>query len=165
MKEELRSRVDSKLKVKDMDIILNKMAEDKQIKVRDNLVSNYEFEVVFNQKQLSIKKEIENITRKNKLSCLVTKDEICNKNKFYEEVLEALIGDTIQKLDDTYYVDKDIYENMKNELINYLKQNNQITVAQFRDITNSNRKTSIAILEHFDRNRITKRIDDKRVLY
>ena len=165
LKEELRSRVDSKLNVKDMDIILNKMAEDKQIKVRDNLVSNYEFEVVFNQKQLSIKKEIENITRKNKLSCLVTKDEICNKNKFYEEVLEALIGDTIQKLDDTYYVDKDIYENMKNELINYLKQNNQITVAQFRDITNSNRKTSIAILEHFDRNRITKRIDDKRVLY
>ena len=165
LKEELRSRVDSKLKVKDMDIILNKMDEDKQIKVRDNLVSNYEFEVVFNQKQLSIKKEIENITRKNKLSCLVTKDEICNKNKFYEEVLEALIGDTIQKLDDTYYVDKDIYENMKNELINYLKQNNQITVAQFRDITNSNRKTSIAILEHFDRNRITKRIDDKRVLY
>ena len=165
LKEELRSRVDSKLKVKDMDIILNKMDEDKQIKVRDNLVSNYEFEVVFNQKQLSIKKEIENITRKNKLSCLVTKDEICNKNKFYEEVLEALIGDTIQKLDDTYYVDKDTYENMKNELINYLKQNNQITVAQFRDITNSNRKTSIAILEHFDRNRITKRIDDKRVLY
>ena len=165
LKEELRSRVDSKLKVKDMDIILNKMAEDKQIKVRDNLVSNYEFEVVFNQKQLSIKKEIENITRKNKLSCLVTKDEICNKNKFYEEVLEALIGDTIQKLDDTYYVDKDIYENMKNELKNYLKQNNQITEAQFRDITNSHRKTSIAILEHFDRNRITKRIDDKRVLY
>ena len=165
LKEELRSRVDSKLKVKDMDIILNKMAEDKQIKVRDNLVSNYEFEVVFNQKQLSIKKEIENITRKNKLSCLVTKDEICNKNKFYEEVLEALIGDTIQKLDDTYYVDRDIYENMKNELINYLKQNNQITVAQFREITNSNRKISIAILEHFDRNRITKRIDDKRVLY
>lgn len=165
LKEELRSRVNSKLKVKDMDIILNKMAEDKQIKVRDNLVSNYEFEVIFNQKQLSIKKEIENITRKNKLSCLVTKDEICNKNKFYEEVLEALIGDTIQKLDDTYYVDRDIYENMKNELINYLKQNNQITVAQFRDITNSNRKTSIAILEHFDRNRITKRIDDKRVLY
>ena len=165
LKEELRSRVNSKLKVKDMDIILNKMAEDKQIKVRDNLVSNYEFEVVFNQKQLSIKKEIENITRKNKLRCLVTKDEICNKNKFYEEVLEALIGDTIQKLDDTYYVDKDIYENMKNELINYLKHNNQITVAQFRDITNSNRKTSIAILEHFDRNRITKRIDDKRVLY
>lgn len=165
LKEELRSRVNSKLKVKDMDIILNKMAEDKQIKVRDNLVSNYEFEVIFNQKQLSIKKEIENITRKNKLSCLVTKDEICNKNKFYEEVLEALIGDTIQKLDDTYYVDKDMYENMKNELINYLKQNNQITVSQFRDITNSNRKTSIAILEHFDRNRITKRIDDKRVLY
>ena len=165
LKEELRSKVDNSLKVKDMDVILNKMVEEKDIKVQDNLVSNYDFEVKFNQKQLSIKKEIEDKSRKNGLNSLMTKDDICNKNKFYEEVLEALIGDTIQKLDDTYYVDKDIYENMKNELINYLKQNNQITVAQFRDITNSNRKTSIAILEHFDRNRITKRIDDKRVLY
>lgn len=165
LKEELRSRVDNNLKVKDMDVILNKMVEDKQIKVKDNLVSNYEFEVVFNQKQLSIKKEIENAVRKNQLSCLVTKDDICNKNKFYEEVLEALIGDTVQKLDDKYYVDKDLYENIKQNLIDYLKKNKQITVAEFRDIIKSNRKTSIAILEHFDRNRITKRIEDKRILY
>ena len=148
-----------------MDVILNKMVEDKQIKVKDNLVSNYEFEVVFNQKQLSIKKEIENAVRENQLSCLVTKDDICNKNKFYEEVLEALIGDTVQKLDDKYYVDKDLYENIKQNLIDYLKKNKQITVAEFRDIIKSNRKTSIAILEHFDRNRITKRIEDKRILY
>ena len=99
------------------------------------------------------------------MSCLVTKDDICNKNKFYEEVLEALIGDTVQKLDDKYYVDKDLYENIKQNLIDYLKKNKQITVAEFRDIIKSNRKTSIAILEHFDRNRITKRIEDKRILY
>ena len=98
------------------------------------------------------------------MSCLVTKDDICNKNKFYEEVLEALIGDTVQKLDDKYYVDKDLYENIKQNLIDYLKKNKQITVAEFRDIIKSNRKTSIAILEHFDRNRITKRIEDKRIL-
>ena len=39
-----------------MDVILNKMAEEKDIKVQDNLVSNDDFEVKFNQKQLSIKK-------------------------------------------------------------------------------------------------------------
>ena len=48
-----------------MDVILNKMAEEKDIKVQDNLVSNYDFEVKFNQKQLSIKKEIEDKSRKN----------------------------------------------------------------------------------------------------
>ena len=165
LKEELRSKVDNSLKVKDMDVILNKMAEEKDIKVQDNLVSNYDFEVKFNQKQLSIKKEIEDKSRKNGLSSLMTKDDICNKNKFYEEVLEALTGETIQKLDDAYYIDKKVYENVKKDLLEYLNKNKEITVAQFRDITKSNRKISIVMLEHFDRNRITKRVEDKRILY
>ena len=165
LKEELRSKVDNSLKVKDMDVILNKMAEEKDIKVQDNLVSNYDFEVKFNQKQLSIKKEIEDKSRKNGLNSLMTKDDICNKNKFYEEVLEALTGKTIQKLDDAYYIDKTVYENVKKDLLEYLNKNKEITVAQFRDITKSNRKISIVMLEHFDRNRITKRVEDKRILY
>ena len=165
LKEELRSKVDNSLKVKDMDVILNKMAEEKDIKVQDNLVSNYDFEVKFNQKQLSIKKEIEDKSRKNGLSSLMTKDDICNKNKFYEEVLEALTGETIQKLDDAYYIDKKVYENVKKDLLEYLNKNKEITVAQFRDITKSNRKISIVMLEHFDRNRITKRVEEKRILY
>ena len=165
LKEELRSKVDNSLKVKDMDVILNKMSEEKDIKVQDNLVSNYDFEVKFNQKQLSIKKEIEDKSRKNGLNSLMTKDDICNKNKFYEEVLEALTGKTIQKLDDAYYIDKTVYENVKKDLLEYLNKNKEITVAQFRDITKSNRKISIVMLEHFDRNRITKRVEDKRILY
>ena len=165
LKEEIRSKVDNSLKVKDMDVILNKMAEEKDIKVQDNLVSNYDFEVKFNQKQLSIKKEIEDKSRKNGLNSLMTKDDICNKNKFYEEVLEALTGETIQKLDDAYYIDKKVYENVKKDLLEYLNKNKEITVAQFRDITKSNRKISIVMLEHFDRNRITKRVEDKRILY
>lgn len=165
LKEELRSKVDNNLKVKDMDVILNKMVEDKEIKIENNLVSNYEFKVVFNQKQLAIKKEIENKLSKNGLGSLVSKDDICNKNKFYEEVLEALLGETIQKLDDTYYMDKKVYEKVKSNLLDYLNKNKTITVAEFRDITNSNRKISIAMLEHFDRNRITKRIEDKRVIF
>lgn len=165
LKEELRSKVDNSLKVKDMDVILNKMAEEKDIKVQDNLVSNYDFEVKFNQKQLSIKKEIEDKSRKNGLNSLMTKDDICNKNKFYEEVLEALTGETIQKLDDAYYIDKKVYENVKKDLLEYLNKNKEIKVAQFRDITKSNRKISIVMLEHFDRNRITKRVEDKRILY
>ena len=165
LKEELRSKVDNSLKVKDMDVILNKMVEEKDIKVQDNLVSNYDFEVKFNQKQLSIKKEIEDKSRKNGLNSLMTKDDICNKNKFYEEVLEALTGETIQKLDDAYYIDKKVYENVKKDLLEYLNKKKEITVAQFRDITKSNRKISIVMLEHFDRNRITKRVEDKRILY
>ena len=58
-----------------------------------------------------------------------------------------------------------LYLDVKKDLLEYLNKNKEITVAQFRDITKSNRKISIVMLEHFDRNRITKRVEDKRILY
>ncbi|MGM9534233.1 MAG: selenocysteine-specific translation elongation factor [Intestinibacter sp.] len=165
LKEELRSRADNNLKVKDMDVILNKMVQNKKIKIEKNLVSNYDFEVCFNKKQLEIKKEIENKFRKNGLSSLLTEEEICGKDKFYKEVFEALIGETVQKINDEQFLDKKVYEKVKNDLVNYLKKNKEITVAEFRDLTKSNRKISIAMLENFDRNKITVRIEDKRRLF
>lgn len=165
LKEELRSRTDNNLKVKDIDVIFNKMVQNKQIKIENNLVSNYDFEVCFNKKQLEIKKDIESKFRKNGLKSLLTEEEVCGKNKFYEEVFEALIGESIQKINDGQFLDKKVYEKVKNDLINYLKENKEITVAEFRDLTKSNRKISIAMLENFDRNKVTVRIEDKRRLF
>lgn len=165
LKEELRSRTDNNLKVKDIDVIFNKMAENKIIKIENNLVSNYDFEVCFNKKQIEIKNEIEKKFRKNGLSSLLTEADICGNDKFYKEVLEALVGETVQKIDNEHFLDKKVYEKVKNDLVNYLNKNEEITVAQFRDLTNSNRKISIAMLENFDRNKITVRIEDKRRLF
>lgn len=165
LKEELRSRTDNNLKVKDIDVIFNKMAEKKIIKIENNLVSNYDFEVCFNKKQIEIRNEIEKKFRKNGLSSLLTEQDICGNDKFYKEVLEALVGETVQKIDDEHFLDKKVYEKVKNDLVNYLKKNEEITVAQFRDLTKSNRKISIAMLENFDRNKITVRIEDKRRLF
>ena len=165
LKEELRSRTDNNLKVKDIDVIFNKMAENKIIKIENNLVSNYDFEVCFNKKQIEIKNEIEKKFRKNGLSSLLTEADICGNDKFYKEVLEALVGETVQKIDNEHFLDKKVYEKVKNDLVNYLNKNEEITVAQFRDLTKSNRKISIAMLENFDRNKITVRIEDKRRLF
>lgn len=165
LKEELRSRTDNNLKVKDIDVIFNKMAENKIIKIENNLVSNYDFEVCFNKKQIEIKNEIEKKFRKNGLSSLLTEADICGNDKFYKEVLEALVGETVQKIDNEHFLDKKVYEKVKNDLVNYLKKNKEITVAEFRDLTKSNRKISIAMLENFDRNKITVRIEDKRRLF
>ena len=65
-----------------------------------------------------------------------------------------MIGKDIEKLDDTYIMDKEIYEEIKINLIKYLEEFGEITLGQYRDI-----------LENFDRNKITKRDDNKRTLY
>ena len=61
-----------------------------------------------------------------------------NESKNHEEVLTYMIGKSLQKLDDTYVLDK---------------------------LIGASRKNCVIILENFDRNKITKREDNKRILY
>ena len=164
LKEEVRSKVESKFKTKEMDILLEKLQNEKVIKIDENLVSIYDFEVVLNDKQKEIKDNIQKKLKLPEVLTILNIKDIC-ENKYYEEVLEYMIGKDIEKLDDTYIMDKEIYEEIKINLIKYLEEFGEITLGQYRDMLNSSRKNCMIILENFDRNKITKRDDNKRTLY
>lgn len=164
LKEEVRSKVESKFKTKEMDILLEKLQNEKVIKINENLVSIYDFEVVLNDKQKEIKDNIQKKLKFPEVLTILNIKDIC-ENKYYEEVLEYMIGKDIEKLDDTYIMDKEIYEEIKINLIKYLEEFGEITLGQYRDMLNSSRKNCMIILENFDRNKITKRDDNKRTLY
>jgi len=54
---------------------------------------------------------------------------------------------------------------IRQKLLNYLKNNNEgITVAEFRDLINANRKICLLLLNIFDSEGITTRIEDKRYI-
>lgn len=165
LKEEFRSRVENKFKSKEMDILIDKLSNEKILKVNENLVSIYDFKVEFNNKQKEIKDNIKSVLDKNGIETLLTIDDICNKNMYYEEVLEAMIGLDIEQLDEKYVISSNLYNKLKSEIIEYLKENTEITLGEYRDLLNSSRKNCMIILENFDRNKITKREDNKRILY
>ena len=164
LKEELKSKVESRFKTKEMDILLEKLQLKDIIKLDGNLVSKFDFDVKLNDKQIEIKSIIQKQLKVPNTYTLLNINDICINN-YYEEVLEYMIGKDIEKLDDTYVMDKEIYENTRDNLINYLKENNEITLGQYRDMLNSSRKNCMILLENFDRNKITKRDDNKRTLY
>ena len=167
VKEEFRSKVEGKFKTKEMDLLIDKLNKEKVVKVNNNLISLYEFEVRLNSKQLEIKNIIKNQLNSsiNKSENILTIDGICNKNKLYEEVLESMIGHEVEQLDEKHVIDKELYETLKNNLINYLKENKEITLGEYRDLLNSSRKNCVILLENFDRNKITKRKENSRVLF
>lgn len=165
LKEEFRSRLENKFKSKEMDILIDKFSKEKILKVNENLVSIYDFRVEFNNKQKEIKDNIKSVLDKNGIETLLTIDDICNKNMYYEEVLEAMIGLDIEQLDEKYVISNDLYNKLKSEIIEYLKENTEITLGEYRDLLNSSRKNCMIILENFDRQKITKREDNKRILY
>ncbi|MGX4600881.1 selenocysteine-specific translation elongation factor [Faecalimicrobium sp. JNUCC 81] len=165
LKEEFRSKLESKFKIKDIDTLLNYMENEKIVKLDNNIVSLYNFEVVFNDKQKEIKSNIQKKLREDDVLPILSIESICESNHYYIEVLESMIGNYVEKLDDNHVMDKEIYESAKEELINYLMENKEITLGEYRDLINSNRKNCMILLENFDRKKITKREENKRVLF
>lgn len=165
LKEEVRSKIESKFKTREFDILLDMFINDDIVKVEDNIVSLKDFKVVLNEKQLKIKNEIEKTLNLAGLNNIYTIEDITNNKKEYEEVLESLIGNTVCRLEDSYIMSTKVYNDAKDRLVKYLKENNEITLGDYRDLVNSSRKNCMIILEDFDRNRITKRIENKRVLF
>lgn len=165
LKEEVRSKVESKFKTRDFDVLLDLFINDDLIKVNGNFVSLKKFNVVFNEKQTKIKNEIEKILNNAGLNNIYAIEDITNNKKEYEEVLESLIGSTVVRIEDSYLMSSKVYNDAKEKLIKYLEENKEITLGDYRDLVNSSRKNCMIILEDFDRNKITKRVENKRVLF
>jgi selenocysteine-specific elongation factor len=56
------------------------------------------------------------------------------------------------------------YDEMVQRVINHIKANDKITVAEVRDLFHTSRKYALALMEHLDEQKITRRVGDERVL-
>ncbi len=137
---------------------------DGLIKIAGNIVSLKDFEVVFNEKQKENRNRMQKMLKKCGFESVPTIEEITGKDVRAKEVLDAMIGDSVAILGDGYIMDMETYEKAKKMLVDYINEHGEITLGEYRDLIGSSRKNCMIILESFDRNRITKRIENKRVL-
>ncbi len=67
------------------------------------------------------------------------------------QVFDSLISSgEIIKLNEEIYLHKTNYEKGLITVKDYIKANGSITVAEYRDILNTNRKVALSLLEYFD---------------
>ncbi len=165
LKEEVRSKIENKFKTREFDMLLDMFISDELVKVEDNLVSLKDFNVVLNEKQAKIKNEIERTLSSAGLNTIYTIEDITNNKREYEEVLESLLGNSVVRLEDNYIMSAKVYGDAKARLVKFLEENKEITLGEYRDLVNSSRKNCMIILEDFDRNKVTKRVENKRVLF
>ncbi|EOC99798.1 selenocysteine-specific translation elongation factor [Caldisalinibacter kiritimatiensis] len=169
LKEELKSKYLNHIKPKLADTFINRLTEENVIKQDNEYVSLKDFEVKFNETQEKIKREIEKEYLNIKFQPLKF-EELPNRLKYdsidIKEVFEALIQfGVLIRLKDNIILHKKNYLESIDITKAHIKEYGCITVGELRDILNTNRKYAIAILEDFDSKKITKRIDNKRVLY
>ena len=70
----------------------------------------------------------------------------------------------VAKVSETVVFSAPAYEKMVERITQHLKSNGKITVAEVRDLFNTSRKYALALMEHLDQRRITRRVGDERVL-
>jgi selenocysteine-specific elongation factor len=81
------------------------------------------------------------------------------------EILNALIqqGRLVQVSEDVLFL-RETYEEMVARIIEHIKDHGSIAVAQVRDMFAASRKYALALMEHLDERKVTKRVGDERVL-
>lgn len=164
LKEELRSKLIKELKTKDFDIFLNMLCSNEILKVKDNLVSLINFEMNLNKNQILIKNEIEKCLECDKFMPRNI-NEIIKENKEYENILEILIDDTLIRVSDDIVYNKIHYNKAIELMKEHMKENKSLSLGEFRDLIGASRKYAMALLDDFDKRKITKRVEDVRVLF
>ncbi len=82
-----------------------------------------------------------------------------------KEMLNHLINyEFLVKINDEYVIDVKDYLSCKEQLIHYLSKHDYIEVASYRDLLGFSRKSTVTLLEHFDKIQLTQRIDNKRII-
>ncbi|EPY2304929.1 selenocysteine-specific translation elongation factor [Clostridium sporogenes] len=168
-KEELRIRILGKdIKQKTYDKLLELLESKELIKIHGKYISEHNFNVEFNKEQKSIYDRIIAKYKKGKYSPPKYEELISREQNAIEfkRVYEAILEEgTLFKVNEDCILLTSDYNEAKEKVKKYIENNGKITVGQFRDMMDTSRKYSLAILEHFDGIKFTKRNGDERVLY
>lgn len=167
--EELRSRLFGSRKGTFTDEILTSMEKDEVIRITPRAVSLCGFAIELTPTQQEIKEYILGLLERGGYSP-PGEGEIINQASYrkeeMEEVLDMLVesGEIKRIGEDTVFLAK-FFENAVDMAVERIKKEGSISLAALRDLLGTSRKYAMALLEEMDRERITKRVGDNRVLY
>ncbi|MGM0445302.1 MAG: selenocysteine-specific translation elongation factor [Bacillota bacterium] len=164
-KEELRTRLTIDLDNLEFNNFLELLGDQKLIKIVNSYIKKYNRQIVLNEKEKLIRDEILTKLKDSKFMP-PSLEEITDNDDKRKEVFNYLVDqdDIIHLKEDLFFLTSAVNE-AKKLLINYLEDNNSITLGEYRDLLDSSRKYTLALLEYFDQKQITKRTGEKRILF
>ncbi|MDQ0478890.1 selenocysteine-specific translation elongation factor [Hathewaya limosa] len=168
-KEELKSKIFSmSLKQKLYDEVLGILQEEKIIKFSESFVSLYDFNVKLNKEQERMKEKILRAYEEGKYNPLkVNELEETEKDKKTFKMVYTMLLDNkeLSKISEEYIILNKYYIAGKDKIVNFIKENGKLSTSQGRELLDTNRKYAVAFLEHMDNIKVTKRVENERILF
>lgn len=170
VKEEIKSRMfEGNIKQKIFDDLLSLLEQKQIIKTNNKHISLYDFKIQLTPVQERIKQKLLeiynssgiNVQKPDEVMGAIREDAV-ETRKVFDLLIET--GELVKIVEDMV-ISKDSYINAAEELRKFLQQNNDITLAQYRDLLNTSRKYAVSLLEYFDQAKVTRRVGDKRTKF
>ncbi len=149
-------------------LALQELVKDGVIKIEQDIVRDVHHSVKLTSEEDKIKREMEDIFLSSGL-----------QPPYLRDVFEKISGTPEQKQDiflwmvsrgilvrvkDELVFHSSILADLREKLVKYLLNHGEISPASFKELSGTSRKYAIPLLEYFDREKVTLRVGDVRVL-
>lgn len=163
-REEFKSKLGLKLKPREYDVFLEELMKLKEVVLNQSIIKLKNFEIVYTPEKQKIKDEIMTKLQREGMTPSLVKDYVDTKEK--EEVIEGLLEEQlIVRVSEDLIYDKKVIDKFHEEIKAFIEQNKGMTMNDFREKYELSRKFTIALLDYFDRIKLTRRVGEKRLLF
>ncbi len=152
---------------REYDAFLARLQEEKKVEIKSDLVSLYNFNPKPSGKEKKILDSLIEQYAAGKLQPPSARDALekagtgqDRRDEFFNYLQKTGI---LVKVSEDLYFHQDAYREAIELLRSHFSEQDPLTLAQFRDLAGTSRKYAQALLEHFDRQKLTRRVEDHRV--
>jgi selenocysteine-specific elongation factor len=168
-REELRQRSARYAQTELFDQVLVHMESAGGIVITAATVRAYGHEIEFDEVEEALRQRVGEAVRTRDWPALKDAAGLARELAVQPKELEPVLGamqslGSVVVLEGGLLLHADIAAEVRASLVDYLGEKKQITVAEYRELINGNRKCALALLAHFDGERLTERQGDFRVL-
>jgi selenocysteine-specific elongation factor len=166
-KEELRTKLPPQVDVKLFQILIQDLIQSEEVVLEKDKLRLPSHQISTTDEK-GLVKRVEGAVLKGGLQPPSPK-ELSEKWAEMEEEVRAIFEHLVHegvliRIKSDFYFHRVPFENLKEELVTFLKTHQEITTPQFKEMTKASRKYVIPLIEYFDQIKLTLRLGEKRVL-
>ena len=167
-KEAVRSKALSSAHPQIGDTVLRQLVEQKQIVISGETVRLAKHKIVLKDEEEQSKRKIARVFEQSGLTVPALKEVLgklpIERNRA-EKILKMLLQEGVLiRVSDDLVFHSDAIRRLRGLLAQYKTKSDRITVGTFKDLAQVSRKYAIPLLEYMDRERVTRRAGDERIL-
>jgi selenocysteine-specific elongation factor len=168
IKEVFKSRLPKGLDIRGFNLLIQSLTKSGAMVQEKELIRLAEHKVALKADQEDIRRRIEGIYAEGKLQPPYLREltkTIGQGSNHMRELVDHMVEEgVLVKVKEELYFDREAVDLLKQQLIDFLRENREITTPQFKELTGTSRKYMIPLMEYFDDIKVTIRVGDVRRL-